>query len=131
MNESPVPAYKILIAEHNAQSKVRLSDDDVDALLKRVTEQFADISDTHERATKIHDAMLSEFFGWLRRNKIRRTALCLSGGGIRSGTFALGLLQGLARHRLLGQFDFWFSGRYETLLENASTATGTLMPNTK
>ncbi|MBA2303817.1 MAG: patatin-like phospholipase family protein [Acidobacteria bacterium] len=33
-------------------------------------------------------------------------ALCLSGGGIRSGTFALGLLQGLARHNLLKDFDY-------------------------
>jgi hypothetical protein len=33
-------------------------------------------------------------------------ALCLSGGGIRSGTFALGLLQGLARHSLLERFDY-------------------------
>jgi hypothetical protein len=31
------------------------------------------------------------------------TALCLSGGGIRSATFALGVLQGLARFGLLGQ----------------------------
>ena len=30
-----------------------------------------------------------------------------------------------------GQFDFWFSGRYERLLENAITAGGTTMPNTK
>ncbi len=41
---------------------------------------------------RLHDAELS--------------ALCLSGGGIRSGTFALGLLQGLARHDLLKQFDY-------------------------
>ncbi len=34
------------------------------------------------------------------------TALSLSGGGIRSGTFALGLLQGLARHNLLKEFDY-------------------------
>ncbi len=33
-------------------------------------------------------------------------ALCLSGGGIRSSTFALGIIQGLARHRLLGKFDY-------------------------
>jgi hypothetical protein len=33
-------------------------------------------------------------------------ALCLSGGGIRSGTFALGLLQGLSRHSLLNQFHY-------------------------
>ncbi len=33
-------------------------------------------------------------------------ALCLSGGGIRSATFALGVLQGLAKRELLGQFDY-------------------------
>jgi len=30
-----------------------------------------------------------------------------------------------------GQFDFWFSGRYERLMENASMMAGTMMPNTK
>ena len=34
------------------------------------------------------------------------SALCLSGGGIRSATFALGVLQGLARRNLIGQFDY-------------------------
>jgi hypothetical protein len=34
------------------------------------------------------------------------TALCISGGGIRSATFALGVLQGLARRRLLGRFHY-------------------------
>lgn len=36
----------------------------------------------------------------------KRTALCISGGGIRSATFALGVLQGLARCRLLGKFHY-------------------------
>ena len=36
----------------------------------------------------------------------RRAALCLSGGGIRSASFGLGILQGLARHRLLDQFHY-------------------------
>ena len=35
-----------------------------------------------------------------------RWALCLSGGGIRSATFGLGLLQGLASKGLLSRFDF-------------------------
>ncbi|HVR66823.1 MAG TPA: patatin-like phospholipase family protein [Verrucomicrobiae bacterium] len=35
-----------------------------------------------------------------------RWALCLSGGGIRSATFGLGLLQGLASRGLLSRFDF-------------------------
>lgn len=34
------------------------------------------------------------------------SALCLSGGGIRSGTFALGVLQGLAHLGLLDKFDY-------------------------
>src|SRR3954465_7508135 len=36
----------------------------------------------------------------------QRSALCISGGGIRSATFALGALQGLAEHGLLAQFDY-------------------------
>jgi hypothetical protein len=36
----------------------------------------------------------------------KRSALCLSGGGIRSATFCLGVLQGLARSGLLGKFDY-------------------------
>ena len=35
-----------------------------------------------------------------------RSALCLSGGGVRSATFNLGILQGLARHGLLDKFDY-------------------------
>jgi hypothetical protein len=40
------------------------------------------------------------------RARTLRSALCLSGGGIRSATFNLGILQGLARHGLLEQFDY-------------------------
>jgi hypothetical protein len=35
-----------------------------------------------------------------------RTALCFSGGGIRSATFGLGVLQGLSHHHLLSKFDY-------------------------
>ena len=34
------------------------------------------------------------------------SALCISGGGIRSATFGLGAIQGLADHGLLSQFDY-------------------------
>lgn len=40
----------------------------------------------------------------LFENKL--TALCLSGGGIRSATFCLGILQALAQRGLLSQFDY-------------------------
>ena len=38
--------------------------------------------------------------------KPRRAALCISGGGIRSATFGLGILQGLARCGLLEKFHY-------------------------
>jgi hypothetical protein len=38
--------------------------------------------------------------------KNRSTGLCISGGGIRSATFALGVLQGLSRAKLLDKFDY-------------------------
>ncbi len=41
-----------------------------------------------------------------KENEKRPVALCLSGGGIRSATFGLGVLQGLAKHNLLDQFDY-------------------------
>jgi len=34
------------------------------------------------------------------------SAICLSGGGIRSATFGLGVLQGLAHNKLLNKFDY-------------------------
>ncbi len=40
------------------------------------------------------------------RNAARHSALCLSGGGIRSATFALGVLQGLASKRVLPDFAY-------------------------
>ena len=33
-------------------------------------------------------------------------ALCMSGGGIRSAAFGLGIIQGLAKLGLLGRFDY-------------------------
>ncbi|HVB37458.1 MAG TPA: patatin-like phospholipase family protein, partial [Vicinamibacterales bacterium] len=47
----------------------------------------------------------------LRANSAARlqhgyAALCLSGGGIRSASFALGVIQGLAYHNLLRGFDY-------------------------
>jgi len=42
----------------------------------------------------------------LRGDASPLTALCISGGGIRSATFALGALQGLADQGVLGDFDY-------------------------
>ncbi len=53
---------------------------------------------------KSHDIRLAAIHQRLHGE--RPAALSLSGGGIRSGTFALGLIQGLARHNLLEKFDY-------------------------
>ncbi len=39
-------------------------------------------------------------------HELGQSALCLSGGGVRSAAFSLGVLQALAHGRLLGQFDY-------------------------
>lgn len=53
---------------------------------------------------KIYEIRLAAMYKRLHRKKM--TALSLSGGGIRSGTFALGLIQRLARFGLLDKFDY-------------------------
>jgi Patatin-like phospholipase len=56
----------------------------------------------------LRDVRLAHLYAKLhaRDNKEARTALCISGGGTRSATFALGILQGLAGARILDKFDF-------------------------
>ena len=58
----------------------------------------------HDCLEKIHRIRLAAIYQ--RIHEKRPAALCLSGGGIRSGTFALGLLQGFARHKLLDKFNY-------------------------
>src|SRR5579871_3874600 len=45
-------------------------------------------------------------FEQIHRQDQPLAALCLSGGGIRSATFALGVIQGLAEKGLLKDFDY-------------------------
>ena len=59
----------------------------------------ARVSNEHD-----HGQSLKEIYRHLHDQQ--RDALCLSGGGIRSATFALGIMQGLARHNLLSKFDY-------------------------
>jgi hypothetical protein len=59
------------------------------------------------RAVQSRDRkLLAHFYHFVGTTGQRRWALCLSGGGIRSATFALGVLQGLARDGLLPKFHF-------------------------
>jgi hypothetical protein len=50
--------------------------------------------------------LIPELYGISRSLSNERSALCLSGGGVRSAVFNLGILQGLARCGLLDKFDY-------------------------
>jgi len=52
---------------------------------------------------KINDT-LSGIFAHIHKN--RHSALCVSGGGIRSASFGLGIIQGLARFGFLDRFEY-------------------------
>jgi hypothetical protein len=54
----------------------------------------------------IYDLRLDRIVRKIHGLGTKRTAICLSGGGIRSGTFALGVIQSLANRGLLDQFDY-------------------------
>ncbi len=55
---------------------------------------------------RAYDLRLNRVLGRVHALDGGQSALCFSGGGIRSGTFALGVIQGLARHGLLDKFDY-------------------------
>ena len=52
------------------------------------------------------DERLKAIYELIHGLPVRRSALCFSGGGIRSATFGLGVLQGLARTNLLEHFNY-------------------------
>lgn len=73
--------------------------------------------DEHLRPTGDIDEVLQAERAWLHHHNPARgdpnapieegfSALCLSGGGIRSATFCLGALQALAEKGMLGRFDY-------------------------
>jgi hypothetical protein len=56
----------------------------------------------------LRDMRLADLYSELHKKseKDARTALCISGGGIRSATFALGVIQGLASAKILDKFHY-------------------------
>jgi len=62
--------------------------------------------DAQEYERQLDAEQVKGFYAWMHKNGVRRSALCFSGGGIRSATFGLGIIQGLARHGMLRRFDY-------------------------
>jgi hypothetical protein len=75
-------------------------------LVDECAEHFRDEIPAELRAAGLVDtpAYMARVYAFLHGRN--RWALCLSGGGIRSATFGLGLLQALAQGDLLGRFHF-------------------------
>lgn len=63
-------------------------------------------ADVVARVDTVRLAILYKQIHDLGRNGGTHSALCLSGGGIRSASFALGVIQGLARCGVLDRFDY-------------------------
>jgi len=61
---------------------------------------------TQELSVAEKQARLNAVYKRIHQEQADRSAICLSGGGIRSAIFALGILQGLAKTHLLGAFDY-------------------------
>jgi len=108
-----VPLYQVLVEEYESQGiqppfpEVEVAAEfaarrpDLDRKLAPLRD-----ADPEEYERRLDAERVKGFYAWLHRNGVRRSALCFSGGGIRSATFGLGLVQGLARHRMLGRFDY-------------------------
>jgi hypothetical protein len=76
-----------------------------------------------------------DLFARMHRDADPLTALCISGGGIRSATFALGAIQGLAERGLLARFDYLstvsgggYIGSWLTAWVNRSGGIGKVVP---
>jgi hypothetical protein len=63
-------------------------------------------NETQELPVAEKQARLRAIYERIRAEQPERSALCFSGGGIRSATFSLGVLQGLAKKGLLQAFDY-------------------------
>jgi hypothetical protein len=109
MRSPAILLYRVLIEEYESQGiQPPFPQEEMEERRRGYEAELASLRDhdVEEYDRQLDAALVKEFYAWLHENDIRRSALCFSGGGIRSATFGLGLLQGLARHRMLGQFDY-------------------------
>lgn len=109
----PFLFHEILAKELEHQNKSELEDttkpvyEKFKAYKKAVEEtRFSEIKDELERAKQINRAVLPLLYKTIHALENPRAALCLSGGGIRSATFGLGIIQSLAHWGLLKKFDY-------------------------
>jgi hypothetical protein len=114
MASPAVLLYEVLVKEYESQGLEppypRAEEDAAFERLRRpqLDKDLASLRASNARAyeCKLDAERVKGFYSWLHQHCPRRAALCISGGGIRSATFGLGIVQGLARKRMLGGWDF-------------------------
>lgn len=102
--DPPVQFADVLKSEVWEILRLELPDHDLDIDSKAVEgEEYPPTLDKSKIAQRRYEKRVLEA---LDEHSTDLTALCLSGGGIRSATFALGVMQGLARFGLLDKFHY-------------------------
>ena len=105
----PIPLWKVLEEEythlHGPPTETYVAQRNV-ALQKGFSEAAPGQASEGDAAIEPNRAALRVLHRYIHNLPVPRSALCLSGGGIRSATFALGVLQSLAEKGLLEQFDY-------------------------
>ena len=99
-SDLPLTLAEVLSAELTEQRPDEAGpvDEKVKAALKNAS--------TWTEREKASEDIVPKIYAAIHGLKEKRTALCLSGGGVRSAIFNLGVLQGLARCGLLDKFDY-------------------------
>ena len=105
------PPEPLLFAEALAEEQEHLDPPasltaEVRARREELEQELADVTDVDERRRRVDSRLAGDLYRSLHAGGVQRAALCVSGGGIRSATFGLGVLQGLAHHGLLRRFDY-------------------------
>ncbi|HZF13580.1 MAG TPA: patatin-like phospholipase family protein [Thermoanaerobaculia bacterium] len=111
MSDPAIPLHQVLLDEHNLlHPEAPIAPEDLGTAEELAAASYAGVKPGDEAAAALRQAagerLVRAFYRRLHESGVRRSALCLSGGGIRSATFGLGLLQGLARLGLLARFDY-------------------------
>ena len=109
--DAPLSLTRVLEAEHvnlHELASPDANDTETTAALEldydRLLKDEADLKRPTSTETRVADDRWARIIRLIHHR--RNAALCISGGGIRSATFGLGVIQSLARHDLLDKFHY-------------------------
>jgi Patatin-like phospholipase len=104
-NLPPQSDFPLTLAEVLSAELTEQRPDEAGPVAEQVRAALKNASTWAERK-KVSADVVPDIYTAIRGLEEKRTALCLSGGGVRSAIFNLGVLQGLARAGLLNKFDY-------------------------